>query len=232
MHYDNIISGTFLRRPKRFLAIVLIGGQEEEVHVKNTGRCKELLRPGVRVYLQQHDDPKRKTKYSLIGVRKENLLINMDSQAPNKAVGEWLRQGGIYPYIEEIKAEKKYGNSRFDFFIRGGNHMEETRDAFVEVKGVTLEEDGTAWFPDAPTERGVKHMEELISCMEEGYEAYIIFVIQMKGVHCFRPNDRTHRAFGDTLRKAAGAGVHVLAVDCLISEDTMEIDEEVPVILN
>lgn len=231
MRYDNIISGTFLKRPNRFLAIVLIGGQEEEVHVKNTGRCKELLIPGVRVYLQQHDDPKRKTKFSLIGVRKGSLLINMDSQAPNKAVGEWLRQGGIYPYIEEIRAETKYGTSRFDFFIRGGNLMEEPKDTFVEVKGVTLEEDGTAWFPDAPTERGVKHMEELIQCIKEGYEAYIIFVIQMKGVHCFRPNDRTHRAFGDTLRKAAEAGVHVLAVDCLISEDAMEIDEEVPVIL-
>lgn len=231
MRYNNIISGTFLKRPNRFLAIVLIGGREEEAHVKNTGRCKELLIPGVRVYLQQHDDPKRKTKFSLIGVRKDSLLINMDSQAPNKAVGEWLRQGGIYPYIEEIRAETKYGTSRFDFFIRGGNLMEEPKEAFVEVKGVTLEEDGTAWFPDAPTERGVKHMEELIQCIKEGYEAYIIFVIQMKGVHCFRPNDRTHRAFGDTLRKAAEAGVHVLAVDCLISEDAMEIDEEVPVIL-
>ena len=141
-------------------------------------------------------------------------MINMDSQAPNKAVGEWLKRGGIFPYIEEIRAEKKYGNSRFDFFVRGGELMAGTREAFVEVKGVTLEEDGTAWFPDAPTERGVKHIEELIHCVEEGYDAYIIFVIQMKGVHCFRPNDRTHRAFGDTLRKAADSGVHILALDC------------------
>ena len=231
MHYDHIISGTFLKRPNRFIAIVLVGGQEEEAHVKNTGRCRELLIPGARVYLQQHNDPKRKTKYSLIGVSKGNLMINMDSQAPNKAVGEWLKRGGIFPYIEEIRAEKKYGNSRFDFFVRGGELMAGTREAFVEVKGVTLEEDGPAWFPDAPTERGIKHIEELIHCVEEGYDAYIIFVIQMKGVHCFRPNDRTHRAFGDTLRKAADSGVHILALDCLVTKDTMEIDEKIPVIL-
>ena len=231
MNYSHTVKARFLDRPNRFVAHVELDGQTETVHVKNTGRCRELLVPGYEVILEEGQNPARKTRYDLISVCKEGRWINMDSQAPNKAVGEWLKRGGIFPYIEEIRAEKKYGNSRFDFFVRGGELMAGNREAFVEVKGVTLEEDGTAWFPDAPTERGIKHIEELIHCVEEGYDAYIIFVIQMKGVHCFRPNDRTHRAFGDTLRKAADSGVHILALDCLVTKDTMEIDEKIPVIL-
>ena len=232
MKYEHITEGRFIDRPNRFIAHVEINGQVETVHVKNTGRCRELLIPGTQVFLEKSSNPARKTAYDLICVNKKGRgLINMDSQIPNKAALEWIKAGHLFPEKVQVTPEKTYGNSRFDFFVRGGELMAGTREAFVEVKGVTLEEDGTAWFPDAPTERGIKHIEELIHCVEEGYDAYIIFVIQMKGVHCFRPNDRTHRAFGDTLRKAADSGVHILALDCLVTKDTMEIDEKIPVIL-
>lgn len=227
MKYENIVTGTFVERPNRFIAHVEIDGVVEVCHVKNTGRCRELLTPGAKVFLEVAKNPERKTKYDLVGVKKGDLMINMDSQAPNIVVGEWLRSGGLFPEVTFVKPEKKYGNSRFDFYIETPE-----KKIFMEVKGVTLEEQGVVRFPDAPTERGIKHMEELISCMQEGYEAYILFVIQMKQVKYFEPNDTTHKAFGDVLRKAATAGVHVLAYDCQVSETEMWIDEPVRVMLD
>ncbi len=226
MKYHNIIEGTFISRPNRFIANVEAAGQVQVCHVKNTGRCRELLVPGCRVYLETADNPNRKTKYDLIAVKKGNLLINMDSQAPNKAAGEWLEKRILYPDLKVLKPEVKYDNSRFDFYIEAGE-----RKIFLEVKGVTLEEGGIARFPDAPTERGVKHIRELMACMKEGYEPVILFVIQMKGIRRFMPNDETHKAFGDTLREAREKGVRILAYDCLVTEDSMEIRDPVPVVL-
>lgn len=226
MKYHNIIEGTFISRPNRFIANVEAAGQVQVCHVKNTGRCRELLVPGCRVYLETADNPNRKTKYDLIAVKKGNLLINMDSQAPNKAAGEWLEKRILYPDLKVLKPEVKYDNSRFDFYIEAGE-----RKIFLEVKGVTLEEGGIARFPDAPTERGVKHIRELMACMKEGYEPVILFVIQMKGIRRFMPNDETHKAFGDTLREAREKGVRILAYDCLVTEDSMEIRDPVLVVL-
>jgi len=226
MRYTRVIAGTFLARPNRFIAHVDIEGQMEICHVKNTGRCKELLVPGARVYLEESTNPARKTKYDLIAVEKGNLLINMDSQAPNKVFAEWAAAGGFLADRTQIRPEFTYGDSRFDFRL-------ETSDKvyFVEVKGVTLEENGEARFPDAPTERGIKHLRELIRAKEEGYGAAVCFVIQMKGVTHFTPNDRTHPAFGAALREAAAAGVQVLALDCLVTPETLAIDKPVKVIL-
>lgn len=224
MRYETIVTGTFIDRPNRFIANVMIDGRAEVCHVKNTGRCRELLTPGAEVYLEVASNPDRKTKYDLVGVKKGNLMINMDSQAPNVAVGEWLRAGNLFPDAVLIKPEKKFGNSRFDFYVETPE-----RKIFMEVKGVTLEEDGVVRFPDAPTERGIKHMEELIASMAEGYEAYILFVIQMKNVKYFEPNDKTHKAFGDVLRKAAKTGVKVLAYDCTVTETEMWLDQPVSV---
>ncbi len=226
MKSHNIIEGTFISRPNRFIANVEAAGQVQVCHVKNTGRCRELLVPGCRVYLETADNPNRKTKYDLIAVKKGNLLINMDSQAPNKAAGEWLEKRILYPDLKVLKPEVKYDNSRFDFYIEAGE-----RKIFLEVKGVTLEEGGIARFPDAPTERGVKHIRELMACMKEGYEPVILFVIQMKGIRRFMPNDETHKAFGDTLREAREKGVRILAYDCLVTEDSMEIRDPVSVVL-
>lgn len=226
MKYNNIEEAIFISRPNRFIANILIHGKEELCHVKNTGRCKELLAPGCTVYVEVHNDPKRKTNFSLIGVKKGELMINMDSQAPNKVVGEWLKNQSVIREVTKIRPETKYGNSRFDFYV-------ETKEkkVFLEVKGVTLEMNGIAYFPDAPTERGIKHIEELCACMEDGYEAYIIFVIQLKGITRFQPNDSTHQAFGDVLRKAADMGVHILAYDCIVTENELRIDAPVPVCL-
>ncbi|MBQ8358172.1 MAG: DNA/RNA nuclease SfsA [Clostridia bacterium] len=229
MNYKKVVRGTFLARPNRFIAHVLVDGKEEVVHVKNTGRCRELLIPGCCVYLSVADNPERRTKYDLIAVEKERegthpLLINMDSQIPNDIAEEFLRAGHLFPADSVIRREVRYGNSRFDFYLESG-----TRKAFLEVKGVTLEEEGVALFPDAPTERGIKHLRELIACRLEGYEAYVLFVVQMKGVHLLRPNDRTHKAFGDTLREAEQAGVRILAVDCLVTRDSIIPDAPVPV---
>ncbi len=229
MKYRQISEGIFLERPNRFIAKVITKGVTETVHVKNTGRCKELLVRGSKVYLSLSDNPLRKTQYDLVAVEKirENhppLLINMDSQIPNAAVEEWLRNGNIFSSDAIIRREVKYGNSRFDFAVIDGN-----RKAFLEVKGVTLENDGIAMFPDAPTERGVKHIHELIKCMKEGNEAYIIFVIQMKEITEFRPNDVTHPQFGKALREAIEAGVKVLAMDCIITPDSICIDKSVKV---
>lgn len=224
MRYKETEKAVFLKRPNRFVAEVEIQGKRETVHVKNTGRCKELLIPGAEVILEKSGNPNRKTKYDLICVNKQGRLVNMDSQIPNKAAEEWIKKGGLFPEEVTIRPEKKYGNSRFDLYVESP-----VRRAFVEVKGVTLEENNTVRFPDAPTVRGIKHVEELIHCMEEGYEAYLLLVIQMKGVKKFMPNWDTQPEFGQALIKAEKAGVKILARDCLVTEDTIEIQEEVPV---
>ena len=224
MKYLNIEQARFLERPNRFIAYVETAQGREICHVKNTGRCKELLVPGAVLYVQRNDNLNRKTQLDLIGVEKNEYLINMDSQAPNAAVKEWLLEGNLFSHSAKIYSEKKYGDSRFDFYIEDGE-----RKAFMEVKGVTLEDHGICRFPDAPTERGVKHIRELMKCMEEGYEAYILFVIQMSPVKYLEPNDVTHKEFGDVLREAAKAGVHVMARDCKITIDSMEVMNEVEV---
>ena len=215
MRYENMVSGEFISRPNRFIAHVRIRGREEVCHVKNTGRCRELLTPGATVWCREWDNPNRKTKFDLIAVQKGERLINMDSQAPNAAVKEWLLAGGLGE-ISELKGEYTHGESRFDFsFIKDGKR------SFLEVKGVTLENDGICAFPDAPTERGVKHLKGLTKLAQEGYGAYVLFVIQMPDVKYLRPNDATDPAFGTALRSAAAAGVTVLAMDCAVTEDTM-----------
>lgn len=226
MKYERIKVGTFVERPNRFIAYVNIAGRKETVHVKNTGRCRELLIPGATVYVQESDNPNRKTKWDLIGVKKGNRMINMDSQITNAVVKEWIEKGNLFANSSLIKPETTYGQSRFDLYVEEGE-----RKAFIEVKGVTLEEDGIVRFPDAPTERGVKHVEELCHAVSEGYEAYVIFVIQMDKVSYFTPNERTHKAFGDALRKAKKAGVHILAYDCKVKKDSISLYKEVPVIL-
>lgn len=223
MRYEQMVQGKFLRRPNRFVAHVEIGGREEICHVKNTGRCRELLQPGAEVWCAVSDNPARKTKYDLITVRKGDYLINMDSQAPNRAAKEWLERGGLGP-AELVKPEQKFGKSRFDFYLeRNGQGM------YLEVKGVTLEDDGVCRFPDAPTERGAKHLRELIAAKEAGFDAGVLFVIQMQPARWLEPNDGTDPAFGKALREAEAAGVQVLAVDCRVTEDSMEIGEFVEV---
>ena len=229
MKYKNIIKGRFIERPNRFIAKVEIDGITETVHVKNTGRCRELLQRGNTVYLEKSDNPNRKTAYDLVAVEKQRgdkqpLLINMDSQIPNAVAEEWLRKGNVFSGNAVIRREVKYGNSRFDLYIEDGG-----RRAFLEVKGVTLEKDGVAMFPDAPTERGIKHINELIKCISEGYEAYILFVIQMKEVSLFTPNYETHAEFGKALCEAEKAGVRIMAADCVVTEDSIEIDSAVEI---
>jgi len=229
MKYNSIIQGCFLERPNRFIAHVEIDGREVIAHVKNTGRCRELLIPGAVVYLQDWgaDHTGRKTRYDLIAVRKGSLLVNMDSQAPNKVFAEWAGSGGFVSGLSCLRPEAKWGNSRFDFYWEA----EDGHRGFTEVKGVTLEHDGLVRFPDAPTERGVKHLEELILAREEGYDTAVCFVIQMEGMRVFSPNDETHPAFGTALRKAAGSGVRVVAVECHVTPDTLQITKEIPIIL-
>lgn len=224
MKYFNIVKAVFIDRPNRFIANVSINGTPEVCHVKNTGRCKELLTENAVVYLQRSDNPARKTKYDLIAVEKGNLLINMDSAAPNKAAAEYLRK--TFGENALIKPEKTYGNSRIDFYAEADGEK-----WLIEVKGVTLEENGHAFFPDAPTERGVKHINELCKALGEGYRACILFIIQMKGIAAFSPNDKTHLAFGEALRNAERQGVLIKAVDCLVTPDTLVADREVKVIL-
>ena len=223
MRYQNIVSGTFLSRPNRFIAHIAINGKAEICHVKNTGRCKELLTAGATVYCADLPSPTRKTRYDLIAVEKGNRLINMDSQAPNAAAKEWLLAGGL-GQIENLKAETTHGQSRFDFsFTKDG------RQCFLEVKGVTLENDGICAFPDAPTQRGAKHLTELAEAVRQGYGAYVLFVIQMENVKFLHPNDATDPAFGKALREAAAAGVEILAMDCRITENTMLIQNPVKI---
>ena len=227
MQYQNIVSAVFLSRPNRFIAKVELEGREETVHVKNTGRCRELLVPGCTVYLEKSGNPARKTAYDLIAVEKGDLLINMDSQAPNRVFSEWAGEGRFREGLSLLKPETTWGKSRFDFYWETAEEK-----GFVEVKGCTLEEDGLAMFPDAPTQRGVKHLRELIAAQREGYRCTVCIVLQMKGCHTFCPNERTHPEFGAALREAAKAGVEVLAVDCRVTPDSLVIDGPVPVRLN
>ena len=228
MHYSNCTAGTFLSRPNRFVAQVALDGRTETCHVKNTGRCRELLIPGCRVYLTRRDNPARKTKYDLIAVEKQTahgpLLINMDAQAPNHVFEAWARAGRFRPGLTLLRPETVYGASRFDFYWET-----DTDRGFVEVKGVTLEEDGVARFPDAPTLRGVKHLEELIAAHQAGYQAALCFIVQFSGAKYVTPNDTTHPQFGQALRRAAQAGVEVFALGCAVTPDTLTAEEFVPV---
>jgi sugar fermentation stimulation protein A len=230
MKYKSVISAIFIERPNRFIAICDIDGEVVKAHVRNTGRCRELLIRGVKVYLEKSDQKKRKTGYTLIAVEKGDRLVNIDSMAPNKVVLEMLQTGKFkLPNLGKptiIKAEKQFCDSRFDFYIEMG-----TKKAFIEVKGVTLEEDNIALFPDAPTERGIKHIRELVRAAKEGYEAYIIFIIQMKGVSTFSPNIRTHLEFGNELNKAFESGVHILCFDTYIEGDSITLGDPVPVVI-
>ena len=223
MQYQNMVPGIFLARPNRFIAHVEIQGKTEICHVKNTGRCRELLPVGTKVWCQQFDSPSRKTKFDLITVQKGSRLINMDAQAPNIAAKEWLLRGGLGE-ITELKAEYTHGDSRFDFsFVKDG------RRCFLEVKGVTLEQNGICAFPDAPTERGAKHVRGLTALARQGYGAYVLFVIQMEDARYLHPNDATDPAFGAALREAAQNGVQILAVSCAVGIDTMSIHSPVEV---
>ncbi|MCI7144909.1 MAG: DNA/RNA nuclease SfsA [Clostridiales bacterium] len=236
MHYEKVTSGRFVVRENRFVARVVINNKEEKVHVKNTGRCREFLVPGAKVYLEDFEGRmgSRKYRYSLVAVDKVTdrgiIRINMDSQAPNHVVGEALESGVIrLPGMGEltaIKAEKTFGNSRFDFYVES-----EEKKAFVEVKGVTLENEGEALFPDAPTVRGVKHLNELVKALEEGYEAFAVFLIQMKGVKTFRPNEEMHPDFAKAMRECAEAGVQLLAFDSTVTEDGLAADSPVEIVL-
>lgn len=224
MKYRTIVKAVFLERPNRFIAYVDINGVKETVHVKNTGRCRELLQKGATVYLEKSDNPSRKTAYDLVAVVKNGRLINMDSQAPNKAVEEWLLTKELFKDLVLLKPETKYKNSRFDFYVKCAG-----REAFIEVKGVTLEKDGVVAFPDAPSERAVKHVHELIDAKQDGYDVYVLFVVQMKNVKYLIPNEETHPEFAKALRDASGAGVNILAYDCVVTENEMIIDAPVPV---
>jgi sugar fermentation stimulation protein A len=226
MKYDNIVKGKFIARPNRFIAHIEINGKIEVCHVKNTGRCKELLIPSAIVFVQENDNAKRKTKFSLISVIKENRIINIDSQVPNKIVYEWISNGNLLNDITLIKPETKYNNSRFDFYVETKN-----KKIFIEVKGVTLENQGVVKFPDAPTERGLKHVKELCDCVKEGYDAYIIFVVQMKDVLHFEPNVETHKEFAEALKEAKKRGVNILAVNCEVKENSINIKDYVKVIV-
>ena len=224
MQYQRIRKGYFLSRPNRFIAHVELDDEIVICHVKNTGRCRELLTERAVVYLEESDNPNRKTKFDLVAVEKGTRLINMDSQAPNPAFREWAERGVFRTGLEVLRPETGYGNSRFDFYWKSANSQ-----GFVEVKGVTLEQEGTVLFPDAPTQRGVKHMEELIAAKRAGYEASVCFVVQMEGVNCFRPNDSTHPEFGAALRRAAQMGVEIIAVDCYVEPDSLKIKGKIPV---
>ena len=221
MIYKKVKEGTFIARPNRFIAIVEVDGIEEVCHVKNTGRCKELLIPGVTVFLEESDNPARKTKYDLIAVYKGDKLFNIDSSAPNKVFSEWLHEH--IPNAKLIKPECTYKNSRFDFYV------EADKKTFIEVKGVTLERDGVMLFPDAPTERGVKHINELIECKNEGYDAYIAFIVQADFGEYFTPNRETHKAFAEALIKAEKAGVKIICLNCNVAPNELKIKEEIPV---
>ncbi|MBR5251684.1 MAG: DNA/RNA nuclease SfsA [Oscillospiraceae bacterium] len=219
MNYENIKQAKFLSRPNRFIAHIEIDGKTEVCHVKNTGRCRELLTENATVFVQESDNPNRKTKYDLIAVMKGDRLINMDSQIPNRVFGDWAVHSGYFGNITLLKAEKTYENSRFDYYIET-----DTDKIFVEVKGVTLEENGVVKFPDAPTERGVKHINELCRCVADGYKAYIFFIIQMDNVQYFTPNRDTHPQFADALAAAQKQGVQVVALDCKVTQNSISAD--------
>jgi sugar fermentation stimulation protein A len=237
MTYMNIRRAVFLDRPNRFIATIEIDGRQEICHVKNTGRCMELLLQGSEILVQDlrrsnsclaerdsNTSKTRRTQFDLISVWKGQRLVNIDSSAPNKVFAEWVHTSGLFRDITLIRPEYRFGGSRFDFYIEANGQR-----CLVEVKGVTLEEDGVARFPDAPTERGVRHLRELISAVEAGYDAYAVFVIQMKGVRYLEPNWGTHRAFGEALRDAKAAGVNILAVDCDVTVDSIVASEHIEI---
>lgn len=224
MRYNEVKKAAFISRPNRFVALVSIDGREMAVHVKNTGRCRELLTEGAEVWLEKSTNPDRKYQYSLVTVKKGDRMVNMDSQAPNKAVGELISEGRLFADVRLMKPECKYGNSRFDFYVEYGD-----KRTFIEVKGVTLENEGTVSFPDAPTERGSRHLRELCECIRDGYEAYVIFVIQMKNVLYFTANADHDPVFARTLAQAHKEGVKILAYDCLVTESEMIISDSVKV---
>lgn len=224
MTYKKIKKATFLSRPNRFIAICEVDGEQVVCHVKNTGRCWELLIPNCTVYLEESNNSERKTKYDLVSVMKGDKLINMDSQAPNKVFYEWLKGGGLFDDTTLIRPEAVYKNSRFDFYMEHGG-----KRAFIEVKGVTLEENGVLLFPDAPTERGVKHIHELCEAVEDGYEAYIAFVIQTEKADYFTPNRKTHPAFADALMEAEKCGVKIICMNCHVAPDSLTIKETIPI---
>lgn len=226
MQYPDVIPAIFQRRPNRFIAEVLLDGKLEVVHVKNTGRCKELLIPGVRVWLAPGQNPNRKTAYDLVTVEKGNRLINLDSQAPNKVFQEWAQEGHFRPDLTLLRPETFFGKSRFDFYWKTKD-----RQGFVEVKGVTLEEGGIAYFPDAPTQRGLRHLDELILCRQSGLEATMCFVIQMESIQHFSPNNHTHPQFGATLQRAQAQDVELLALCCAVSPDGLLITTPIPICL-
>lgn len=222
MKYKNVKEGVFLSRPNRFIAKVLIEGREETVHVKNTGRCRELLIEGVKVFVEESDNHSRKTKYDLISVYKGPCLYNIDSLAPNKVFCEYIEK--LFNDVKLVKPECKYNNSRFDFYVEYKD-----KKAFVEVKGVTLEKDGVMLFPDAPTERGVKHINELCDCIKDGYEAYVVFVIAAEAGVYFTPNEERHKEFADALKRAKKSGVKIIAVNCTVDKDGIKIKDNIKV---
>ena len=224
MRYDHIRKGVFQARPNRFVAEVLLDGKSVICHVKNTGRCRELLVPGAVVYLDEVSARHRKTKYDLVAVEKQGMLINMDSQAPNRVFQEYVDRGDFLPEVTQIRPEYTFGEGRFDFYLEQGKQKH-----LVEVKGVTLEEYGVVRFPDAPTERGVKHINGLMEALKQGYISWLCFVVQMSGVRYLEPNDETHPAFGEILRRAKTAGVRVLALECEVTPDSLTITKQVPV---
>lgn len=223
MKYKKVVEGRFVSRPNRFIANVNIGGCDFVCHVKNTGRCRELLVPGATVFLEESDNPNRKTKYDLIAVQKGDRLINMDSQAPNKVFSEWAK---AYFKPDFIKPEVTYKSSRFDFYIEKGDEK-----IFVEVKGVTLENDGVVSFPDAPTERGIKHLLELSDAVKNGYTAHVFFIVQMKGVRYFEPNRERHPEFCKALKFAKENGVHVMSLDCKVTPNSLTARDFVKVVI-
>lgn len=225
MKYENIVKGIFKSRPNRFIANVEVNGKPQVCHVKNTGRCKELLTYNAVVYLEKSNNPNRKTKYDLIAVEKGSRLINMDSQIPNKTFAQWLKKGNLFKNITLIKPETVYKNSRFDFYIEADN-----KKIFAEVKGVTLEENNIVKFPDAPTLRGIKHINELCHAVKDGYEAYIVFIVQMSNVIYFTPNYETHPEFGQALKNACESGVHLLALECEITPNSINAVKEIPIV--
>lgn len=226
MKYENIQKAVFIDRPNRFIANIDIQGERELCHVKNTGRCRELLIPGAEIYVQCCDSPTRKTRYDLISVRRGDRLVNIDSGAPNRIFAEWVQCGGLFGNIALLRTEQTFGDSRFDFYAEADG-----KRAYIEVKGVTLERDGAALFPDAPTQRGVRHLNELIKCVEAGFDAYIVFVVQMEGAQRLEPNRGTHPQFAEALSRAVSSGVHALAIDCRVGENEITAERLLPVIV-
>ena len=223
MEYERTVRAEVVRRPNRFVAAVVLDGDEILVHVKNTGRCREILVPGATVILSDSGNPDRKYRYDLVAVYKGDLLVNIDSQAPNRAFASYARGSGIFGKSPEVHQERTHGDSRFDFYVESDG-----RRIFAEVKGVTLENDGVCMFPDAPTERGTKHVRGLVDCVREGFDAYVVFVVQMCGMRYFTPNRETDPVFSDALKEAERGGVRIVCLECSVSENGMEIIGTIP----